>query len=153
MILENKNQGNAVKIEYIWKFLIEICPELEGWNLVVKENMGNTAGQCNHLKKEISINGYIFQNCDPTQTMQHEAAHAIVGPGYGHGPKWKRMVKTLGGRPERCHTYSVKPLRIHKKFLVTCLDCETYSTATKRVAESLQSRRCGKCKGKNLKVG
>jgi predicted SprT family Zn-dependent metalloprotease len=34
-------------------------------------------------------------------TLLHEIAHALVGPGYGHGPVWKRKCLEIGARPER----------------------------------------------------
>jgi len=35
-------------------------------------------------------------------TVLHEIAHAIVGPGNGHGNLWKSVAWGIGARPERC---------------------------------------------------
>lgn len=34
-----------------------------------------------------------------TDTIMHEIAHALVGPGKGHGPEWKAMAVALGADP------------------------------------------------------
>lgn len=34
-------------------------------------------------------------------TILHEIAHAISGPGENHGPVWKRNARLVGARPER----------------------------------------------------
>ena len=35
-------------------------------------------------------------------TILHEIAHALVGPGHGHDAVWKRKCREVGARPERC---------------------------------------------------
>lgn len=35
-------------------------------------------------------------------TILHEIAHALVGPGHGHGALWKAKCVEIGARPERC---------------------------------------------------
>lgn len=51
----------------------------------------------------------VFSRCyvgNPTtrweNVITHEVAHAIVGPGYGHGITWQRTHRFLGGDGERC---------------------------------------------------
>jgi predicted SprT family Zn-dependent metalloprotease len=37
-------------------------------------------------------------------TLLHEIAHALVGPGHGHDAVWKSKCREVGARPERlCH--------------------------------------------------
>ena len=36
-----------------------------------------------------------------TNTILHEIAHALCGPGTGHGPKWKAMAASIGAKPNR----------------------------------------------------
>lgn len=35
-------------------------------------------------------------------TILHELAHALVGPGHGHGEIWKAKCVEIGAKPERC---------------------------------------------------
>jgi predicted SprT family Zn-dependent metalloprotease len=35
-------------------------------------------------------------------TILHEIAHALVGPGHGHDAVWKRKCKEIGAKPMRC---------------------------------------------------
>lgn len=32
------------------------------------------------------------------ETILHEIAHALAGPGAGHGPKWREMARRVGAR-------------------------------------------------------
>ena len=55
-----------------------------------------TLGRCAHGKPTIiEINPKIpFENLN--QTMVHEIAHAICGPGNGHNDKWYNVANTMG---------------------------------------------------------
>jgi hypothetical protein len=35
-------------------------------------------------------------------TVLHEIAHALAGPGTGHGPVWKVWCLKVGAKPQRC---------------------------------------------------
>lgn len=37
-----------------------------------------------------------------TDTILHEVAHALAGPGAGHGPVWKAVAERLGATPRSC---------------------------------------------------
>jgi predicted SprT family Zn-dependent metalloprotease len=37
-------------------------------------------------------------------TLLHEIAHALVGPGEGHGPKWQATALRIGATPRACDT-------------------------------------------------
>ncbi len=36
------------------------------------------------------------------KTLLHEIAHALVGPGRGHGATWRAKCVEIGGAPDRC---------------------------------------------------
>jgi predicted SprT family Zn-dependent metalloprotease len=68
----------------------------------------------------------------------HEIAHALVGPGCGHGYVWQQRAKQLGARPERCNSFDGP--RPEKKFINYCTN--------HGVVGSTNSRRdylCAKC--------
>jgi len=62
-------------------------------------------GECRPGRKLIqlsrmhAVNGPAEQ---VTDTILHEIAHALAGPGAGHGPAWKVIAKRLGATPKSC---------------------------------------------------
>lgn len=65
-------------------------------------------GYCRHYRGGggvISLSE-LFTELNPEEevriTILHEIAHALVGPGVGHGPKWQAKCRELGIEPERC---------------------------------------------------
>lgn len=64
------------------------------------------AGQCRYGPKEIGLSWPVFEvveNRDRAlDTILHEVAHALAGPGAGHGPRWKTVAVTLGANPASC---------------------------------------------------
>lgn len=45
-------------------------------------------------------------------TIMHEVAHVLAGPGVGQGPTWKRVATQVGASPERCCSLDAPPQRI-----------------------------------------
>ena len=62
-------------------------------------------GECRPRQKLIllsrahAVNGVREQVID---TILHEIAHALVGPGAGHGPAWKAIADRIGATPKSC---------------------------------------------------
>jgi SprT protein len=57
------------------------------------------AGLCDYGRKRISISRHLAARWDDDevhQTLLHEVAHAIAGPGTGHGAQWRRVADELG---------------------------------------------------------
>ena len=64
------------------------------------------AGLCNYSRKRISVSRYLAARYDDDEIHQillHEIAHALAGPGAGHGPKWKAIARDLGYDGKRTH--------------------------------------------------
>lgn len=64
------------------------------------------AGACWHDRQKITVSREIVKIWDEdnvTDTVLHEIAHALVGAGAGHGPRWKRMAREVGAKPSRCY--------------------------------------------------
>jgi len=76
---------------------------LEFWGFSF-DNSKRHAGYCQHNKKTISLSKSISVSCTKTlviNTILHEIAHALVGPGHGHDWVWKRKCIEIGGNGQR----------------------------------------------------
>jgi predicted SprT family Zn-dependent metalloprotease len=64
------------------------------------------AGLCNYREKRITVSRHLagrYEDDEIHQVLLHEVAHALAGPGAGHGPAWKRVAKELGYEGKRLH--------------------------------------------------
>ena len=71
---------------------------LKDWQ-VVFDHGRIRLGSCDYHKRRISLSRYFVRNnaaSDIKETILHEIAHALVGPGHGHGPVWQRQAQALG---------------------------------------------------------
>ena len=61
-------------------------------------------GQCSYAKKRITVS-FPLARANPIETTRdtilHEIAHAIVGPGHGHDHVWRRTALSVGCSGER----------------------------------------------------
>ena len=65
----------------------------------------NNLGVCRYREKLIHLNRRHAVDGPPdrvTDTILHEIAHALAGPGAGHGPAWKALARRLGATPKSC---------------------------------------------------
>ncbi len=127
---------------------------------------GRRAGVCyfNHFTKEctITINPDYFHNHHDdmiNRTVPHEVAHYVSDMVYGrlgrgHGPHWKSVMRAIGLKPDRCHTYSlegVKTRSVAKPFKYIC-GCAEPNMVTLRIHTKIQERgakyTCRKCRKK-----
>ena len=83
-------------------------------------------------------------------TLLHEATHALVGHGYGHGPTWQALNRQLGGDGQRCaqQTEATQAVRTRQQtaypFELRCTGNEDH----KRYPRTRTSNRrflCGEC--------
>lgn len=78
---------------------------LADWS-VTFDRAKKRAGMCIHSTKTISLSEYYVRMNDWSQveqTVLHEIAHALAGPGQGHNFVWARKCRELGIVPERCY--------------------------------------------------
>jgi len=79
---------------------------LVGWTFGFA-NTKRRLGVCKYRTKQIEIAEYYALHSSTESvldTLFHEIAHAIVGPGAGHGPAWKAVAIRLGATPRACET-------------------------------------------------
>jgi predicted SprT family Zn-dependent metalloprotease len=70
------------------------------------DNARTRAGLCRYDRKRISVSRLLaarYEDDEIHQVLLHEVAHAIAGPGAGHGPSWKAIARGLGYEGKRLH--------------------------------------------------
>lgn len=80
------------------------------WNPRMKSTAGRAHFIWNGRPQKITMNpklkGLENAAAEIRQTFLHEVAHLLAGAGQGHGAKWKRMARSLGIPPRRCHPHA-----------------------------------------------
>lgn len=75
---------------------------LHDWSVKINGRLTKTLGRCSYHKKLIELSKtHVDQNQihEIDDTIRHEIAHAMVGPGFGHGEIWKSAAMKLGAKP------------------------------------------------------
>ena len=86
---------------YLCKYGLEESGWSFGWDRAIRRY-----GCCNFTDKRISLSKKLaaLNPVDESiETILHEVAHALAGPGAGHGPRWKDICQQIGARPIRCY--------------------------------------------------
>lgn len=76
------------------------------------DNAKRRRGLCSYSKRTIQMSRVFVSHNDAEQvmdTIMHEIAHALVGPGHGHGEVWKAKARQLGATPRACRETVAPP--------------------------------------------
>jgi hypothetical protein len=147
----------SLAIAIVQNLMEENAPNLleQGWQVEITERPQRRLGLCVYRTKRILLSEkfVLLNNIDRIQNCGlHEIAHAIVGPGHGHGPVWKLQAIALGIAPERCDRISVLA---PGKYVAVCPNpqCQRiYQFYRKPKIDRLRwCRKCGRVKG-TLKI-
>jgi predicted SprT family Zn-dependent metalloprotease len=77
---------------------------LHGWSFAINRRK-RTLGLCVYQRRAIELSAHLVERNGPEailDTLLHEIAHALVGPGHGHDAVWKQKCAEVGARPVRC---------------------------------------------------
>ena len=113
---------------------------LVGWSFQFDDAL-KRAGQCRYSTKVLSMaHQYCLQTTERewTDTILHEIAHAMVGPGHHHDDVWKRTARAIGCKAERCHSVEFTPPR----YILSCRRCNWAVTRQRRKRGLI----CSQCK-------
>ncbi len=116
---------------------------LHGWSFRF-DHAKRRCGVCRFTSKTIQMSRHYVEHNDETiirNTILHEIAHALVGPGHGHGPVWQAMALKVGARAVRCNAQAIMP---QGGWQATCGCCKyTYRRHRLRNRNAVYS--CGTC--------
>lgn len=114
---------------------------LVGWSFEFDRAV-KRRGQCRYGDKTITMSRRLTELASPEeaeQTMLHEIAHALVGPGHGHGAVWLRQARAIGYEG---HRTSRRENEVPPPFVAVCPGC---GHEHKRFRRPKDRTACGKC--------
>ncbi len=118
----------------------------QGWTCKLS-NTKRILGQCRYRDKSIRLSRiHVEMGSDDEvmNTIRHEVAHAITGPGFGHGAAWKRNAMLLGAAPK---SKTKLDYAVPHSYEIRCLKCEKVLQKRHRrmSAQRLNARHCKCC--------
>ncbi len=118
-----------------------------GWTFEF-DNARRRFGVCRYRTKKIGLSKHLVSLNDEARvknTILHEIAHALVGPGHGHNNVWRRKAIEIGCDGQRC--YSTKVVETpESRYIAECKGCGKVHKRHK-MTRSLKfgSSSCGTC--------
>jgi predicted SprT family Zn-dependent metalloprotease len=115
------------------------------------------AGTCYHQTRTIRLSRVLLASRTyegSLDTIRHEVAHALVGPGQGHGPVWKKAFRSLGGGGNRCwsdRTLVENNPNVLTPYVYTCSACTKVLGRTRGKMRNLD-RSVSRCCKKVIRV-
>jgi predicted SprT family Zn-dependent metalloprotease len=100
-----QSPGREARLEATRHLALELfaCHGLHGWSFAYSRGK-RTMGWCLYEAKAIKLSIHFVERNSAEEirdTLLHEIAHALVGPGHGHDIFWKRKCLEIGARPQR----------------------------------------------------
>lgn len=117
----------------------------QGWSFRFNNNK-RRIGLCRYRERTIEYSRHFIALtpwAEIEDTIRHEVAHALVGPGYGHGNVWKRAAIRLGARPAACTSAAVSTAK--PNWILSCPSCPRTWERFK-LSKRLHGARCPSCR-------
>ena len=114
-----------------------------GWQLAF-DLAPARGGLCRYAEKQITLSVTYCLKASKEEivdTILHEIAHAIVGPGHGHNATWKAAAQRIGCTAERWHHVQHTLPRWYGR----CGCGQQWKR--QRLTQRARTSRCRKCKG------
>ena len=106
-----ERSGNTISLAEVYLHATEVLAQFQtrgvlgtGWH-VDFDLAPRRAAQCMYNEERIQLAVGHCLKADPHEvrnTVLHEIAHAIAGPGHHHDEHWKRIARQIGCTAERC---------------------------------------------------
>ena len=77
---------------------------LSSWTVAL-DSAKARAGLCRFDRRQITLSRHLVrlhETDEVADTVLHEIAHALVGPGHGHDAVWRARARALGASAQRC---------------------------------------------------
>lgn len=114
-----------------------------GWDRAVRRN-----GQCDLRSMTITMSKHLTSvatDDEAMQTLLHEIAHALVGPGHGHDRVWLAMARAIGYRGQRCSSRAeYDKVAAAAPYVDECPNGHTSPRWRKR-SSTARATSCGRC--------
>lgn len=118
---------------------------LTGWTFQF-DRAKRRFGQCRYGIRTISLSGPLVALNSEEQvrnTILHEIAHALVGPGHGHDYVWRAKARAIGCDGLRCYE-SEAVARPPAAWAGTCPSCSK-TVGRHRLTDKAQRSACSAC--------
>lgn len=136
------------------ELVIQLAEELMGehglqtWSFKL-DHAKNRLGACDYVSRTLSLSKHLVKNGDEAvirETVLHEIAHALVGPGHGHDVVWQAQARKLGVDPVASyrgdHAAQFFP---RAKWALTCSNCATVVAERHRRRMRSNDYACARC--------
>lgn len=112
------------------------------------DNAKNAFGRCFYSKCKITLSKYLVELNSVEQvldTILHEIAHALVGPGHNHDEVWRRCAIRIGCNGERCYNkHNDNVVTPKGKYQASCPNCHKVHHRHKQPKAHIRQS-CGHC--------
>ena len=105
------------------------------------DNAKRRAGCCWHVLKRISLSRNLIRirsDDNIKNTILHEIAHALVGPGHGHDEVWRRKAIEIGCDGKRCYTDA----KLDGRWVAVCTHGKTFFKHKRPPSGALYACKC-----------
>lgn len=116
---------------------------LSGWRFCF-DNARNRLGSCDYRRQVITLSRHLCGQGQQVvaETLLHEVAHALVGPGHGHDAVWQAQAIALGVPPQATSDERVLP---RPRWQLVCDGCQQVLAERHRRRLNLAYTACAKC--------
>ncbi len=111
------------------------------------ETATGRAGICRYTARTIALSvSFVLRASwdDIRDTLLHEIAHAIVGPGHGHDALWQTTARRIGCTAKRCSTVT----HSLKRWIGECARCRGRWFRQRLTARVRQRAICPRCRSR-----